>query len=104
MRWSRRLEIAAVVCAVGALAYRSTVYWMLPPEPGEPYGFGDILDFVLALVVFAVCGLAAASAVLLSMTGEGRAPHLAFRPAVIGITAFVAYYFLYPYAPRLVGA
>ena len=100
-RAARVLEIAAVSLAIIALLYRATVYWQLPPPPGEPYGPGDIIDFAFAMLLFLVCGLCAAAGVASSMSGDGSEQHLAFRPAVIGITSFVGYYLLHPHIPRL---
>ncbi|MFT4564982.1 MAG: hypothetical protein ACI9BW_004752, partial [Gammaproteobacteria bacterium] len=73
-----------------------------PPAIDETFGLGDIIDFGLGLLLFFVSLLCAASAVGLSMTSEGQEQHLAFRPAVVGITTFVLYYFLHPYIARLI--
>ena len=100
-RVARVLEVAAVSLALGALLYRATAYWMFVPAQGEPYGIGDIIDFALAMLLFLVFGLCAAAGVAASMSGDGTEQHLAFRPAVIGITSFVVYYFLHPHIPRL---
>ncbi len=100
-RVARVLEAIAVSLAVAALLYRATVYWQFPPAPGEPYGVGDIIDFALGMLLFLVCGLCAAAGVAASMSGDGSKQQLAFRPAVIGITSFVVYYFLHPHIPRL---
>ena len=100
-RAARLLEVASVALAIAALLYRATVYWSFAPAPGEPYGLGDIIDFALALLLFLVCGLCAAAGLASSMSGDGSEQHLAFRPAVIGITSFVAYYLLHPHVPRL---
>ncbi|MGR9089589.1 MAG: hypothetical protein ACU85U_03295 [Gammaproteobacteria bacterium] len=100
-RVARSLEVAAVSLAVGALLYRATAYWLFVPAKGEPYGVGDIIDFALAMLLFLVCGLCAAAGVASSMSGDGTEQHRAFRPAVIGITSFVVYYFLHPHVPRL---
>jgi len=100
-RIARVLEILVVVLAVVGLAYRATVYWLLPPAAGEPYGVGDIVDFALGMLIFLAGGLCAAAAVGASVSGDGSEQHLVFRPAVIGITSFVVYYFLHPHVPRL---
>lgn len=100
-RAARALEAASIALAIGALLYRGTAYWLFAPAPGEPYGLGDIIDFALAMVLFVVCGLCAAAGLASSMSGDGSEQHLAFRPAVIGITSFVAYYLLHPHVPRL---
>lgn len=100
-RAARILEVAAVSLAAGALVYRATVYWSFVPAPGKLYSTGDIIDFALALLLFLVCGLCAAAGLASSTIGDGSEQHLAFRPAVIGITSFVVYYFLHPHIPRL---
>jgi hypothetical protein len=100
-RLSRALEIVVVLFAVAALGYRASVYWLLPVKAGEPYGLGDIIDFAIAMLLFFISILCAVSAVALSVKAQGRDQHLAFRPAVVGITTFVVYYFLHPHLPRL---
>lgn len=106
-RAARVLERASVTLAVAALLFRATVYWRLPPTAGASYGRGDILDFALGLLLFAVCCACAASGVALSLRvaraeGGGRAAMgQAYRPVVVGMTSFVTYYFLHPYVPRL---
>jgi len=100
-RFSRILEFLVIGSALLALVYRATLYWLLPPVAGESFGLGDIVDFGLALELFFLSLLCAASAVVLSLKGQGQAQHLAFRLAVIGITTFVVYYFLHPHMPQL---
>jgi len=100
--YARRLEIAVVGLALAALIYRASLYWMLPAPEGKTYGTGDVIDFVLGMILFLLSGLCAAAAVGMSVTAEGAQQQLAFRPAVVGITSFVIYYFLHPYVPRLV--
>jgi hypothetical protein len=91
-----------VALAFVALAFRATLYWRLPPVAGAPYGRGDVIDFGLGLVLFAVSCLCAGAAVALSMHGAaGADQRMAFRPAVVGITTFVFYYFVHPHVPRL---
>ena len=101
-RVSRRLEAIVVAFAIAALTYRASFYWMLPAEEGEPFGLGDIIDFGLGLALFFLSLLCSVLAVVLSAKSQGRDQYLAFRPAVIGITTFVLYYFLHPHVPRLI--
>lgn len=106
-RAARVLERASVTLTVLALLFRATIYWRLPPAAGASYGQGDILDFALGLVLFAVCCACAACGVALSLHAgraagvERAAMGVAYRPVVVGMTSFVAYYFLHPYTPRL---
>ena len=97
---SRALEKGALALAALALIYRASWYWRMPPPAGQTYGMGDIVDFALALALFLVCGACAASGVALGMHTDGHTG-AAYRPAVIGMTTFVAYYLLHPYVPRL---
>lgn len=99
-RFSVILEYLVVGYALIALIYRATFYWLWPPAAGETYGLGDIVDFGLGLGLFFLSLLCAASAVVMSLKGQGQEQHLAFRPAVVGITTFVVYYFLHPYVPQ----
>ena len=100
-RYSARLEVVVVSLAIGALVYRATLYWLLPVKAGEPYGLGDVVDFAIGMLLFFISLLCSAAAVALSMKSQGQNQHLAFRPAVVGITTFVVYYFLHPHVPRL---
>ena len=101
-RFSAVLEICVVVLALAALLFRASVYWLLPPLAGESYGWGDVLDFALGLTLFFVSGLCAIMAVVMSIKGQGLEQQLAFRPAVVGITSFVVYYYLHPHMPQLI--
>ena len=104
-RYARRLETAVLAVAGVAVLFRLTWYWQLPKAEGASYGTGDVLDFALTLLLFLVATACAACGVALSLRGApGRADDVgrAYRPLLIGITTFVAYYFLAPYLPRLV--
>jgi len=106
-RAARILERASVTLALAALVFRATLYWRLPPAAGASYGQGDLVDFALGLLLFAVSCACAACGVVSSLQaaraegGERAAMGQAYRPVVVGMTSFVAYYFLHPYVPRL---
>ena len=53
VRLSAVLETVVVALAVGALAFRATMYWQLPAPPGRSYGTGDVIDFGLGLTLLA---------------------------------------------------
>jgi hypothetical protein len=99
-RAAHALEVGAVALAIIALLFRATWYWHLPPVEGQGYGTGDVVDFAFALGLFLVCGTCAASGVALALQGT-RDPAAAWRPAVVGMTAFAVYQFLHPHVPRL---
>lgn len=92
----------AMAMALGALLFRATLYWVIPVTDGEPYGLADVIDFGLGLVLFLVCTVCAATGVLLSFRQDPEEHRLAFRPVLVGILSFLAYYFLHPHVPRLV--
>jgi len=100
-RLARALETATVATALLALGFRATLYWRWPPPPGASYGSGDLVDFGLGLVVFALATLAASCAVALSLRADRAGMAAAYRPLVVGTTTFAVYYFLHPYVPRL---
>lgn len=100
-RLARRLEQAVIVLALGALAFRATLYGSLPPDAGARYGTGDIIDYGLGLVLFLLCGACAALGVVLTTRVAADAQARAYRPVLIGMTTFVVYYFVHPYVPTL---
>ncbi|MGR8921051.1 MAG: hypothetical protein ACU85V_15655, partial [Gammaproteobacteria bacterium] len=97
----RVLERAVVALALAALLYRALIYPSLPPPPGASYGTGDIIDFALGMLVFLVGGACAAGGVVLSMNVDEKERGAAWRPAVVGMTTFVVYYFVHPYVPAI---
>lgn len=98
-RVSTILETSVLALAAAALAFRASVYWLLPAPPGQPYGTGDVVDFALGLLLFALSGACAATGVM--MSARSVAQPRAYRPVLVGITTFVAYYFVHPHVPRL---
>ena len=103
-RYARRLELVLLAVAGAAVLCRLSGYWQLPKAEGASYSTGDVLDFALTLLLFLLATACAACGVALSLPGApGHAdPGRAYRPLLIGITTFVAYYFLAPHLPRLV--
>lgn len=101
LRLSRALERATVALALGALAFRATWYWRLPPPPGAAYGRGDIVDFALGAALFVLAGVTAASGLGLALRGPREQMGAAYRPMVVGMTTFTVYYFLNPLVPQL---
>ncbi|MEQ8234133.1 MAG: hypothetical protein RLW61_09240 [Gammaproteobacteria bacterium] len=97
------LERAVVALALLAIAFRVVVYGRLPRPAGAAWGTGDVIDYALALALFLLALACAGSAVLLSARAgsDATARARAWRPAVIGMTAFVAYYLVHPYLPVL---
>ena len=100
-RLSTQLEIGVVALTLATLLYRMTLYWLLPAAAEQAYGTRDLIDFGLGMALFLLCGLCAAVGVALSFRAEPDDHRLAFRPVLVGILCFVAYYFIHPYLPRL---
>jgi hypothetical protein len=101
-RLAALLERSVVVLALLALAFRATLHGSLPRSPGAAFGTGDVIDFALALLLFALCTACGAIGVMLSLrAGSDRERGLSFRPAVVGMTTFVVYYLVHPLVPNL---
>lgn len=77
--FARLLEKSAIGLALGSLFYRATLYWELPAKPGQDYALGDLLDLILALLLFLTCLLCAGAGVAISMLGEKDDKPLAYR-------------------------
>lgn len=95
------LEVAVLLLAVGALLFRATVYWRLPPVGGAAYGTGDVIDLGLAMLVFVVGGLCAVTGVAISFLGDKADKRYAYQAFFVGVVSFIAYDWLHPHVPRL---
>jgi len=100
-RLAGALERAVVALAILALAFRVLVYGHIPRPPGAAWGSADVIDFALALLLFLLALACTGLAVALSTRAAERERGRAYRPAVIGMTTFVAYYLVHPYLPVL---
>lgn len=100
-RLTRWLETAVLTVAGAALLFRLGWYWHLPKAPGARYGTGDVVEFGLTFLLFMLSTACAASGVAIALRGKGAASATAYRPLLIGVTTFVAYYFLAPKLPQL---
>ncbi len=100
-RLAGALERAVVALALLAIAYRVLVYGHIPRPPGAAWGNADVIDFALALLLFLVALACTGLAVALSARAPEQERGRAYRPAVIGMTTFVAYYLVHPYLPVL---
>ncbi len=92
----------SVAIAIIGLLYRSTVYWLIPVAPGEPYGFGDVLDFGFAVILIFSVGLTVIISLLLMVLWKRKNKKTALNIWVVSVVATVVYYLLYPILPRLV--
>lgn len=99
-RVARRLEHAVLAVAGVAVLFRVGVYAHLPKAEGAAYGPGDVVDFGLTLLLFLLATACAAGGVAISLRGAQGASGNAYRPLLIGITTFVAYYLLAPQLPQ----
>ncbi len=95
------LEVAALLLTWIALAYRATFYWVLPADPNDTFALAPLIDFALALVLFAVCLSCAGVGVAISLYGSPEEKGYAYRAFLIGVLCFVIYDLVYPLVPRL---
>lgn len=101
---ARILERAVIALGILALLYRATLYALIDKPVGAAWGTGDVIDFALGMLLFMLGGLCALSGVMwysqAAMQDKGRA----YRPVLIGMTTFVAYYLIHPHVPVLLWA
>jgi hypothetical protein len=95
------LERSVLGVAAVAVIFRASLYWHLPKAAGAAYGTGDVVEFGLCLLLFVLSSACAACGVAMSLRGAGAPTGPAYRPVLIGITSFVAYYLLAPQLPQL---
>jgi uncharacterized membrane protein YidH (DUF202 family) len=100
-RLAGALERAVVALAILALAFRVLVYGHIPRPPDAAWGSADVIDFALALLLFLLALACTGLAVALSTRAREHERGRAYRPAVVGMTTFVAYYLVHPYLPVL---
>ncbi len=102
LEWfARRLEYCVLGVAVAALLFRLTWYGHLPKAGGARFGSGDVVEFGLTLLLFLLSTACAACGVGLGLRSDGQPGATAYRPLLVGVTTFVAYYFLAPQLPQL---
>lgn len=95
------LRVLAPALAVLGLAYRATLYWSLPAGSDGSPGLGPMLDFGLALVVFAVSLLCAGVGVLINLRGTLADRGRAYLTFFVGVGSFLVYELVTPYVPAL---
>lgn len=79
-RAAAALEVSCLVLALVGLGYRSTLYWLLPAsQNGAGAGLAPMLDFAIALLLFAVCLLCAGTGVAISLHGGPQDKRHAYR-------------------------
>jgi hypothetical protein len=100
-RIARRLEQAVLGVAAAAIVFRVSWYWHLPKTAGARFGTGDVVEFALTLLLFLLSTACAACGVISSLRSSAAPGAAAYRPLLIGVTTFVAYYFLAPQLPQL---
>lgn len=100
-RSARLLEYCVLGVATAAIVFRLTWYWHLPKAEGANFGTGDVVDFALTFLLFLLSTACATCGVALGLRSNGPPGAAAYRPLLIGVTTFVAYYFLSPRLPQL---
>src|SRR5262245_34139950 len=85
---------AAVLAAALGLAFRSVVWAGWVPYPNEPYGVSDILEFLIACLVIALCAICVVIGGILLASRRGGA-----RLLLTGLLVVVAYAVIHPLLP-----
>jgi uncharacterized membrane protein YhaH (DUF805 family) len=90
-----------MIVGVLGLIYRSTLYWNIPVEPGEPYGYGDVLDGLFGLMVLALFGVTTVLAVVGLIVPRFRDFGRAARAEALTILACFGYFYIHSNLHRL---
>ncbi len=83
------------------LVFRSTLYWSFSVAQGEPYGSGDIIEMLLALLLILSSFLGLIYTLILLLVPKYRHYFRALKLAVICISSPICYYFLHALMPKL---
>ena len=87
--------ISTFILAMLGLLYRATYYWEIPVHPGDPYGFGDILDGLFGLAVLGFGGAALFVATIQLVFPRVRDFRTACRCAAVVALAWISYFVLH---------
>ena len=63
----------------------------------DTFGNGDIIDYVLGLLLFLLAGACATCGVALLARVADADKAAAYRPVLVGMTTFVLYYLVHPH-------
>lgn len=95
----RFIGFFAVTLTIIGLAFRSTLYWLIPVMPDEPVGLGDIIELIILYALFGIgIFLIVASALLVMF----KKINPALKAASIGLLSPLFYYIIHSYMPKLV--
>ena len=81
------------------LLFRATLYWLIPVEPGQPAGFGDVIELLIYLPIISMASLVLLLSVVAAFLKNYGG---AIRVFLVGVASPLAYYFLHSYVPRLI--
>ena len=85
-----------------ALLFRSTIYWLIPVAKGEPYGFGDVLEFyIAALLLFTVIVTVISGVIYLAIYRKNGFTKQVSTSVIFSVLTIAVYMFLHPLAPKL---
>jgi len=91
-----------IVLAFLGLLYRATVYWKIPVSPGDPYGFGDVIELFWFVALLLLAGITLMFSAVIAFVPQLRNPRLAFMLFLAAVLSPTAYYIIHPFVPRLV--
>jgi hypothetical protein len=98
-------RFALVIClalALFGLIFRSTLYWKIPVEPGDPYGFGDVLEYLVWIALLVAALFSGAWGVMLTIVKGLGHRVLGMWLIAVSLGSVVGYRFLHGLMPRLV--
>ena len=95
----RKLPWVAIALVILSLLFRSLIWRSWRPYPGDPYGFADILEFVMGVALLFVCATSVAAGLAFLVVPRWGFRATGVRLLAVGIVVPVVYYFVYPRLP-----
>ncbi|PSL10979.1 hypothetical protein CLV44_12460 [Marinobacterium halophilum] len=81
------------------LVFRSTLYWLIPVMPDEPFGLADIIELLIFYSLFGSGVFLIISSLVLAVFRKAKPAMKAFS---IGLLSPLLYYVIHAYVPKLV--
>lgn len=95
------LERATVLAAAAGCFFKALIYPALAHGPEARFGAGDILDYLILLLIFLLSSAAGILGFLLSLDAAPDERGTVYRRVAVAMTVFVIYYLIHPHLPEL---
>lgn len=93
---------AQLLLVLGGWLFRATLYWTIPVAPGEPYGLGDVLEWLIGITLVGTSVIAIGLAALFAAIRRLRDWRAVAMLGLSGALAFPITILVHPHVPQLV--